>query len=192
MTAQREFAQLRDWGQFHVPKNVTMALGGEIGELAEVVASAAAGGSRLAQITPELTEEVGDVALYLLLLHDVTGVPPAFDLRVREASANGGERSKPSLEAMCLLMGAVGSVFDILRWERGERVETYSESSRAMLRECLYAITLRFLELCALLDVDPLVAAATKLESNEQRYPIDQSRGTSLKYSELPDSGAGH
>jgi NTP pyrophosphatase (non-canonical NTP hydrolase) len=31
----REFAQDRDWGQFHSPKNLVMALVGEVGELVE-------------------------------------------------------------------------------------------------------------------------------------------------------------
>ena len=31
----RDFARERDWEQFHTPKNLAMALSGEIGELAE-------------------------------------------------------------------------------------------------------------------------------------------------------------
>jgi dCTP diphosphatase len=31
----REFAQVRDWEQFHSPKNIAMALVGETGELIE-------------------------------------------------------------------------------------------------------------------------------------------------------------
>jgi dCTP diphosphatase len=32
---QRDFVRERDWAQFHTPKNVAMALVGEVGELAE-------------------------------------------------------------------------------------------------------------------------------------------------------------
>ncbi len=32
----RDFADERDWNQFHTPKNLAMALGGEVGELLEV------------------------------------------------------------------------------------------------------------------------------------------------------------
>ena len=32
----RNFAEERDWDQFHNPKNLTMALGGEVGELMEI------------------------------------------------------------------------------------------------------------------------------------------------------------
>ena len=32
----RKFAEERDWEQFHSPKNLAMALSGEVGELAEI------------------------------------------------------------------------------------------------------------------------------------------------------------
>jgi NTP pyrophosphatase (non-canonical NTP hydrolase) len=31
-----EFAEARDWGQFHSPKNLSMALSAEVGELVEI------------------------------------------------------------------------------------------------------------------------------------------------------------
>ncbi|MFJ5156703.1 hypothetical protein ACIQCF_35170 [Streptomyces sp. NPDC088353] len=31
-----QFARERDWEQFHIPKNLVMALAGEAGELAEI------------------------------------------------------------------------------------------------------------------------------------------------------------
>ncbi|MEW6383164.1 MAG: nucleotide pyrophosphohydrolase, partial [Pseudomonadota bacterium] len=34
--ALREFAEARDWAQFHSPKNLVMALSGEVGELNEI------------------------------------------------------------------------------------------------------------------------------------------------------------
>ena len=32
----RKFAEERDWEQFHSPKNLAMALSGEVGELSEI------------------------------------------------------------------------------------------------------------------------------------------------------------
>ena len=32
----REFANKRNWNQFHNPKNLAMALGGEVGELLDI------------------------------------------------------------------------------------------------------------------------------------------------------------
>ena len=73
----RSFARARDWEQFHDPKNLTMALGVEVAELAEhfqwltneqARELAAEGG------TPDVCDELADVAIYLLRLADVLGV----------------------------------------------------------------------------------------------------------------------
>ena len=74
----RAFAEARDWHQFHTPKNLAMALAGEVGELlAELqwltpeesarVMSDADAGARVAA-------ELGDVVIYLTRLADVLGV----------------------------------------------------------------------------------------------------------------------
>jgi NTP pyrophosphatase (non-canonical NTP hydrolase) len=76
--AVRAFAEERDWQRFHTPKNLAMALAGEVGELlaelqwltpdesATVIADAAAG--------PRVRAEMGDVMIYLIRLADVLGV----------------------------------------------------------------------------------------------------------------------
>jgi hypothetical protein len=48
----REFARERDWEQFHTPKNLAMALAGEVGELLEI----------FQWLTPEQAAEVMDSA----------------------------------------------------------------------------------------------------------------------------------
>lgn len=75
----RAFADERDWGRFHDPKSVLIALVGEVGELAELLqwlpadeVTALAAGD--AQLTARLGEEMSDVLLYLVLLADVLGV----------------------------------------------------------------------------------------------------------------------
>jgi len=74
----REFAAARDWEQFHTPKNLAMALAGEVGELI----------SELQWLTPEeasrvmenpqsagrMRSELADVTIYLVRLADVLGV----------------------------------------------------------------------------------------------------------------------
>ena len=74
----RDFAVERDWEQFHTPKNLVMALAGEVGELteifqwltpdesADVMVEAASAG--------KVREEMADVLAYLLRLSDVLGV----------------------------------------------------------------------------------------------------------------------
>ena len=76
--ALRRFADDRDWGQYHTPKNLVMALVGEVGELVEhfqwltpeqslQVMSDATGARRVA-------DELADVLIYLVRLADVLGV----------------------------------------------------------------------------------------------------------------------
>lgn len=74
----RAFADERDWHQFHDPKNLAMALSGEVGELVEV----------FQWLTPEqstqimndsvagerVRHEVADVLAYLLRLADVLDI----------------------------------------------------------------------------------------------------------------------
>ncbi|MEU4407515.1 nucleotide pyrophosphohydrolase [Streptosporangium sp. NPDC023963] len=74
----RRFAEVRDWERFHTPKNLAMALAGEVGELL----------AELQWLTPEetanvmddpeaaerLRSEVADVMIYLTRLADVLGI----------------------------------------------------------------------------------------------------------------------
>ncbi len=76
--ALREFAEARDWAQFHSPKNLVMALSGEVGELNEIFQwmtetdsfKAAASEATASAVR----EEIADVALYLIRLSDVLGI----------------------------------------------------------------------------------------------------------------------
>ena len=73
-----EFARERDWEQFHSPKNLVMALAGEVGELVaifqwltpEEAAAVMTDPRRAAQVRTE----VADVSAYLLRLVDVLGL----------------------------------------------------------------------------------------------------------------------
>jgi NTP pyrophosphatase (non-canonical NTP hydrolase) len=74
----RAFAHERNWEQFHTPKNLAMALAGEVGELL----------AELQWLTPEqsaavmqdeelgsrVCAEIGDVTIYLVRLADVLGL----------------------------------------------------------------------------------------------------------------------
>jgi dCTP diphosphatase len=104
----RTFSDARDWDQFHSPKNLAMALGVEVAELAEHFQwlteeqSADLSSDKLTDVSGELA----DVLIYLVRLADK-------------------------------------------------------------------------------LDVDLAAAASAKLTANEQRYPVDQSKGNAKKYTEF-------
>jgi NTP pyrophosphatase (non-canonical NTP hydrolase) len=93
----RDFAAARDWEQFHTPKNLVMALSGEVGELAalfqwltpEQSANALADPAQAAAIRDELA----DVAIYLIRLADVLGVDL---LEAAEAKIDRNEHRFPA------------------------------------------------------------------------------------------------
>nr|WP_255662787.1 nucleotide pyrophosphohydrolase [Acidovorax sp. D4N7] len=76
--ALRQFAHERDWQQFHSPKNLAMALSGEVGELTEIFQWMTEADSHAAASAPStaqaVRDELADVALYLIRLADVLGV----------------------------------------------------------------------------------------------------------------------
>ena len=73
----RKFTEARDWGQFHDLKSLTLALTGEVGEVAELVPWLPVSSARDvsdARLRERLGEELADVFLYLVRLADVAGV----------------------------------------------------------------------------------------------------------------------
>ncbi|OAE57395.1 nucleotide pyrophosphohydrolase [Achromobacter insolitus] len=75
---QDKFAKDRDWEQFHSPKNLVMALTGEVGELAEIFQWMSEADSKVAGTDPATAEavedELADVLLYLVRLSSALGV----------------------------------------------------------------------------------------------------------------------
>ena len=64
-----EFSEARDWSQFHTPRNIVLALLGEVGELAELVQWK--GDDEVTfteQELDKLGQELADVTIYLLRL----------------------------------------------------------------------------------------------------------------------------
>lgn len=76
-TRLRAFAAERDWEPFHTPKNLAMALAGEVGELLEIFqwltteeAAQVMDGAR----ADDVRDELADVLIYLVRLAGVLGV----------------------------------------------------------------------------------------------------------------------
>lgn len=72
----REFAAVRDWDQFHSPKNLSMALSVEASELVECFQWLTEEQSRSlnAEQLAAVTDEIADVQLYLIRLADKVGI----------------------------------------------------------------------------------------------------------------------
>lgn len=76
--ALENFANERDWAKFHSPKNLVMALAGEVGELTEIFQWMTEAQSLEAGQDPKTSQavkdELADVQLYLVRLASVLGV----------------------------------------------------------------------------------------------------------------------
>jgi NTP pyrophosphatase (non-canonical NTP hydrolase) len=74
----REFAAAREWGPYHTPKNLVMALSGEVGEVTELfqwlTPEQSADAMRDPELAANIRDELADVLLYLVQLADGLGV----------------------------------------------------------------------------------------------------------------------
>ena len=77
-TEIKKFADARNWEQFHTPKNLSMAVAGEAGELVAEFQWLTAEESTRSNMSQEKLKdvelEIADVAIYLIRLADVLGV----------------------------------------------------------------------------------------------------------------------
>lgn len=76
--ALRQFAEARDWRQFHTPKNLAMALIVEAAELVEHFQWTTPEQSRALppEKLAEVRDEVADTLIYLVELADALGIDP--------------------------------------------------------------------------------------------------------------------
>jgi dCTP diphosphatase len=85
----KKFANARDWEQFHTPKNLSMAVAGEAGELVAEFQWLTAEQSMRSNMSPEKLKdvelEIADVAIYLIRLADVLGIDVAEVVRKKIA-----------------------------------------------------------------------------------------------------------
>src|SRR5690606_35232969 len=92
--ALQDFADARDWNRFHSPKNLAMALTGEVGELVEIfqwlTEAQSAGAARDPETAQAVRDELADVLIYLVRLASVLGVD--IDAAVREKLAANAKK----------------------------------------------------------------------------------------------------
>ena len=84
------FSRERDWEQFHSPKNLSMALAAEAGELMEhfLWEDGAASRARLQEPARrrKIEEEIADVVIYSLEFANVTGIDLAAAIEAKLAA----------------------------------------------------------------------------------------------------------
>ena len=85
----RAFADARDWEQFHTPKNLSMAVAGEAGELVAefqwLTAEQSMRSNMSADKLRDIELEIADVTIYLIRLADVLGIDVAEVVRKKIA-----------------------------------------------------------------------------------------------------------
>jgi NTP pyrophosphatase (non-canonical NTP hydrolase) len=88
----QRFADDRDWQQFHSPKNLILALTGEVGELCEIFQWMSDADSISAATDPEIgqavEDELADVLMYLVRLSSVLGID-LNEAVTRKLASNG-------------------------------------------------------------------------------------------------------
>lgn len=81
------FVQARDWEQFHTPKNLSMALAAETGELMEHFLWATPEQSRALAADPakraKIADELADVVVYALEFANITGIDVAAAIETK-------------------------------------------------------------------------------------------------------------
>ena len=84
------FARERDWEQFHAPKNLSMALAAEAGELMEHFLWSTPEQSRVvaADVTKreKIADELADIVIYALEFANVTGLDVSAALETKMAA----------------------------------------------------------------------------------------------------------
>lgn len=87
-TSLQAFVLERNWEKYHTPRNLLLALVGEVGELCEIVQATPAGDSRSwpQAFKNELGQEIADVFIYLLRFADVCRLDLAKGMEIAIAS----------------------------------------------------------------------------------------------------------
>lgn len=84
------FARERDWEQFHAPKNLSMALAAEAGELMEHFLWGTPEESRTQlrdkKLRTKVEEELADVVIYALEFANMTGIDVAAAIEAKMAA----------------------------------------------------------------------------------------------------------
>jgi dCTP diphosphatase len=70
----KEFIQVRDWEQYHAPKNLAMALNVETAEILEIFQWKESEQKLTLEEQEALSQEIGDVLIYLIELADKVGI----------------------------------------------------------------------------------------------------------------------
>ncbi len=90
----------------------------------------------------------------------------------------------PKNLAMALSVEAA-ELLELFQWKTEDESKSLADGDRARAREELADVLLYLVSLADALDVDLADAARDKLRLNAEKYPVEQSCGSSRKYTDL-------
>jgi NTP pyrophosphatase (non-canonical NTP hydrolase) len=90
----------------------------------------------------------------------------------------------PKNLAMALTVEAA-ELLEVFQWLTEEQSRAPTPETRAAAADEIADVLIYLLQLAHKLGIDPAAAAREKLVANARKYPVEKSRGTAKKYSEL-------
>ncbi len=90
----------------------------------------------------------------------------------------------PKDVALSLVLEA-GEVMEHFQWKNKEEIEAYVVEAKEEIGEELADVLYWILLMSNDLDIDVLDALERKIKKNEDRYPIEKSKGKHTKYNKL-------
>jgi NTP pyrophosphatase (non-canonical NTP hydrolase) len=83
------------------------------------------------------------------------------------------------------LAGEAGELLENFQWLTEEQSRRPSPEVLAAASEEIADVLLYLVRLSDKLGIDPVAAAHRKMVANAEKYPVEKSRGTARKYTEL-------
>ena len=83
------------------------------------------------------------------------------------------------------IAGEAAELMEHFQWLTHEESANLAPATKAEVELEIADVFLLLLRLCDKLNVDPILAAERKLVLNETKYPVEKSRGRSVKYTKL-------
>ncbi len=90
----------------------------------------------------------------------------------------------PKNMAISIILEA-SELLEHFQWKTKKEVEEYIRLHRQQIKEEIADIAMYLFELSDNLEIDLLSAMDKKMEENEQKYPLNKSKGNARKYDQL-------
>lgn len=105
-------------------------------------------------------------------------------LRAFTAAREWDQFHSPKNLAMALSVESA-ELLEVFQWVTEADSRKLDPAAKAAASEEIADVLLYLILLSDELDIDPIAAAEAKMAANARKYPVEKSRGTSKKYTEL-------